>query len=42
MKVTSNDKINRVYGALMGQKIGTKVEIFSAFEFLINLKILKK
>ena len=33
MKVTSNDKINRVYGALMGQKIGTKVEIFSAFEF---------
>ena len=33
MKVTSNNKINRVYGALMGQKIGTKVEIFSAFEF---------
>ena len=33
MKVTSNGKINRVYGALMGQKIGTKVEIFSAFEF---------
>ena len=33
MKVTSNDKINRVYGALMGQKIGIKVEIFSAFEF---------
>ena len=31
MKVTSNDKINRVYGALMGQKIRTKVEIFNTF-----------
>ena len=34
MKITSNNKINRVYGALMGQKVGSKVEIFSAFEFV--------
>ncbi len=33
MKVTSINKINRVYDTLMGQKIGTKLEIFSAFEF---------
>ena len=32
MKVTSNGKVKRVFGALMGQKVGTKVEIFSAFE----------
>jgi len=25
--------MNRVYGVLMGQKIGSKVEIFSVFEF---------
>jgi COP9 signalosome complex subunit 6 len=36
MKVTSKGKISRVYGALMGQKIGTKVEIFYAFEFVNN------
>jgi COP9 signalosome complex subunit 6 len=36
MKITSNNKINRVYGALMGQKVGSKVEIFSAFEFVNN------
>ena len=36
MRVTSENKISRVYGALMGQKIGTKVEIFSAFEFVNN------
>jgi hypothetical protein len=36
MRVTSKGKVSRVYGALMGQKIGTKVEIFSAFEFVNN------
>ena len=36
MRVTSKGKVNRVYGALMGQKIGTKVEIFYAFEFVNN------
>ena len=36
MRVTSKGVISRVYGALMGQKIGTKVEIFSAFEFVNN------
>ena len=36
MLVTSKGSINRVYGALMGQKIGSKVEIFSAFEFVNN------
>ena len=36
MRVTSKGKINRVYGALMGQKINNKVEIFSAFEFVNN------
>jgi len=36
MRVTSKGKVTRVYGALMGQKIGTKVEIFSAFEFVNN------
>jgi COP9 signalosome complex subunit 6 len=36
MRVTSQGKVSRVYGALMGQKIGTKVEIFSAFEFVNN------
>ena len=38
MRVTSKGAISRVYGALMGQKIGTKVEIFSAFEFVNNSK----
>lgn len=33
MRVTSNGKVKRVFGALMGLKTGTKVEIFSAFEF---------
>jgi hypothetical protein len=33
MKVTTKGKVTRVYGALMGQRIGSKVEIFSAFEF---------
>jgi COP9 signalosome complex subunit 6 len=42
MKVTSKGKVSRVYGALMGQKIGTKVEIFSAFEFVNNSKDEKK
>ena len=36
MRVTSKGKVSRVYGALMGQKIGTKVEIFYAFEFVNN------
>lgn len=34
MRVTSKGKVKRVYGALLGQKIGKKVEIFSAFEFV--------
>ena len=38
MLVTSKGSTSRVYGALMGQKIGTKVEIFSAFEFVNNSK----
>ena len=38
MRVTSKGATSRVYGALMGQKIGTKVEIFSAFEFVNNSK----
>lgn len=38
MKVTSKGKISRVYGALMGQKTGSKVEIFSSFEFVNNSK----
>jgi len=38
MKITTNNKNIRVYGALMGQKVGTKVEIFSAFEFVNNSK----
>ena len=38
MRVTSKGVTSRVYGALMGQKIGTKVEIFSAFEFVNNSK----
>ena len=38
MLVTSKGKTSRVYGALMGQKVGTKVEIFSAFEFVNNSK----
>ena len=42
MRVTSKGKVNRVYGALMGQKIGTKVEIFSAFEFVNNSSDEKK
>ena len=42
MKVTSNNKINKVYSALMGQKIGTKLEIFRHLNFLINLKTQKK
>lgn len=42
MKVTSKGKVSRVYGALMGQKIGSKVEIFSAFEFVNNSKDEKK
>ena len=42
MRVTSKGQVNRVYGALMGQKIGTKVEIFSAFEFVNNSKDAKK
>ena len=33
MRVTSKGKVKRVFGALMGLKTGTKVEIFSAFEF---------
>ena len=36
MLVTSEGSTNRVYGALMGQKIGPKLEIFSAFEFVNN------
>jgi len=42
MRVTSKGKVSRVYGALMGQKIGTKVEIFSAFEFVNNSSDEKK
>ena len=38
MRVTSKGSITRVFGALMGQKIGTKVEIFYAFEFVNNSK----
>lgn len=38
MLVSSKGSINHVYGALMGQKIGAKVEIFSAFEFVNNSK----
>lgn len=34
MRVTSKGSVKRVYGALLGQKIGSKVEIFSAFEFV--------
>lgn len=38
MKVTSKGKVSQVYGALMGQKVGTKVEVFSAFEFVNDSK----
>ena len=36
MRVTSKGKVHRVYGALMGQKINNKIEVFSAFEFVNN------
>lgn len=42
MRVTSKGLIKRVYGALLGQKIGKKVEIFSAFEFVNQSKDEKK
>lgn len=38
MRVTSKGQVNRVYGALMGQKIGTKVEIFLP----LNLSIIPR
>lgn len=34
MKINTKDPNIRVYGALMGLKTGTKLEIFSAFEFV--------
>lgn len=33
MQVNSNGKINRVFGGLLGQNLGNKIEIFSSFEF---------
>ena len=42
MRVTSNGKVKRVFGALMGLKTGTKVEIFSAFEFYNPSPLMKK
>lgn len=38
MRVNSKGAVSRVYGALMGQKVGNKVEVFSAFEFVNNSK----